>query len=55
MSIFYFSVGADANSNELIYYTDIVAKTFTTYSSSLYNRSSFVTDYYYKKRDIEIK
>ena len=41
------NIGANANSNELFYYTDIVAKTFTTYSSSLYNRSSFVTDYYY--------
>ena len=50
-----FSVGADASSNEDIYYSDIVAKTFTAYSSSLYNRSSFVTDYYYTKRDIENK
>ena len=41
------NIGADANSGELIYYTDLVAKTFTTYSSSLYNGSSFVTDYYY--------
>ena len=41
------NIGADANSNETIYYTDIVAKLFTTNSSSLYNRSSFVTDYYY--------
>ena len=41
------NIGADASSNETIYYTDIVAKTFTTYSSSLYNRSSFVTNYYY--------
>ena len=53
MSIF--SVGADADSNEDIYYSDIVAKTFTAYSSSLYNRSSFVTDYYYTKRDIKSK
>ena len=51
MSIF--SVGADASSGESIYYTDIVAKTFTTYSSSLYNRSSFVTNYYYRQRYIE--
>ena len=41
------NIGADASSNEDIYYSDIVAKTFTAYSSSLYNRSSFVTDYYY--------
>ena len=41
------NIGANASSGEVIYYTDIAAKTFTTYSSSLYNRSSFVTDYYY--------
>ena len=54
MLIYYFKVGANASSGEVIYYTDIAAKTFTTYSSSLYNRSSFVSDYYYNKKDIEI-
>ena len=43
----YVIVGENANSNEHIYYTNITAKTFTTYSSSLYNKSSIVTDYYY--------
>ena len=41
------NIGEDANSNELVYYTNITAKSNTIYSSSLYNKSSIVTDYYY--------
>ena len=52
--ISYVFVGEDSNSNELIYYTNITAKTHTIYSSSLYNKSSFVTDYYYWANVIEI-